>query len=128
MNADVLAHWRHADRFLASASALVEIGDPDSAASRAYYAAFHAVSALFAHEGQMFRKHEAVESAVHRDLVRAGRVPITFGEDYADLRQLRMRGDYAAGLPVDEAAARAGIERARRIVDSVRALLPATLF
>jgi hypothetical protein len=59
VNADVLAHWRHTDRFLASASALVEIGDPDSAASRAYYAAFHAVSALFAHEGQLFRKHEA---------------------------------------------------------------------
>ena len=128
MNADVLAHWRHTDRFLASASALVEIGDPDSAASRAYYAAFHAVSALFAHEGQLFRKHEAVESAVHRELVRAGRVPITFGEDYTDLRQLRMRGDYAAGLPVDEEAARAGIERARRIVDTVRAMLPAGLF
>lgn len=128
MNADVFAHWRHAERFLASASALVEMGDPDSSVSRAYYSAFHAVSALFAHEGQQFRKHEAVESAVHRELVRSGRVPITFGEDYTDLRQLRMRGDYAAGLPVDETAARTGVERARRIVDTVRALLPAGLF
>ena len=128
MNADVLAHWRHAERFLASASALIDMGDPDSAVSRAYYTAVHAVSALFAHEGQPFRKHEAVESAVHRDLVRAGRVPITFGEDYTDLRQLRMRGDYAAGLPVDVATARAGVERARRIVDTVRAMLPPELF
>ena len=41
----------------------------DSAASRAYYAAFYAVYALFALRDVVFRKHSAVESAVHRDLV-----------------------------------------------------------
>lgn len=115
---------RHAERFLASAVTLLEIGDPDSSVSRAYYAAFHAVSAVFAHEGRVFRKHEAVESAVHRDLVRAGRVPAQSGEDYTVLRQLRLRGDYAAGLPVDASAARAGIESAKRILQQVRGLLP----
>jgi len=33
---------------------------PDSAASRAYYAAFYAVSALFALRGVVYRKHSAV--------------------------------------------------------------------
>ncbi|MBI5362667.1 MAG: HEPN domain-containing protein [Planctomycetes bacterium] len=104
---------------------LLASGDPDSAASRAYYSAFHAVPTLFSVRGVLFRKHEAVEAAVHRDLVRAGIVPSRFGEDYAGLRQSRMRGDYAAGLPVDEIAAQDAIQRAGRILESVRALLPA---
>jgi len=47
--------------------------DPDAAAFRAYYAAFYAVSALLALEENLFTKHAAVESAVHRDLVKTGR-------------------------------------------------------
>ena len=46
------AEWQRARRTLASGSELWET-DPDSAASRAYYAAFHAVTALFALRGQI---------------------------------------------------------------------------
>ena len=45
---------------------------PDAAASRAYYAAFYAVSALLALGGRTFKKHSALEAAVHRDLVKPG--------------------------------------------------------
>jgi uncharacterized protein (UPF0332 family) len=38
---------------------------PDSSASRAYYAAFYAVSAHFAILGKSYTKHSAVETAVH---------------------------------------------------------------
>ena len=57
--------------------------DPDAAASRSYYAAFYAVSALFALEGKTFSRHSSLETAVHRDLVKAGRWPIELGEAYA---------------------------------------------
>jgi uncharacterized protein (UPF0332 family) len=60
--------WERARRALATARRDLP-ADPDAAASRAYYAAFYAVSALFAAEGKSFRKHSAVETAVHRDLV-----------------------------------------------------------
>ena len=79
MTDDAQSHWRLARRFLESARVLVDAKDPDSAASRAYYSAFHAVSAWFAVRGTLFRKHEAVESAVHRDLVRTGIVLQGFG-------------------------------------------------
>ena len=46
--------------------------DPDSAASRAYYAAFHALTALFALRGQSFSKHSAIRVALHRDLIKTG--------------------------------------------------------
>ncbi|MBI3923169.1 MAG: HEPN domain-containing protein [Armatimonadetes bacterium] len=60
--------WQRAQNALKSAEVLVGVSG-DDAASRAYYAAFHAVSALFATRGQVFSKHTAVRAAVHRDLV-----------------------------------------------------------
>ena len=38
--------------------------DADSAVSRAYYAAFHAVNALFSLRGQSFTKHYALRGAL----------------------------------------------------------------
>jgi uncharacterized protein (UPF0332 family) len=124
VTADVRYHWELARRFLNTARVDLDAGDPDSAASRSYYAAYHAVAAIFAAEGVVFRKHEAIESAVHRDLVRTGLLPTSFGKDYVDLRQLRMRGDYGAGLPVDRLSAEDAIQRATRIIESARSLRP----
>ena len=61
---------------------------PDSTASRAYYAAFYAVSALFALKDQTYSKHSAEESAVHRDLVKTGIWPKKYGRYYSDLVEL----------------------------------------
>lgn len=64
--------WDRALEAFRSARLLVAHGGFDSAASRSYYAAFHAVTALFAVEDRAFTKHSALEAAVHRDLVKAG--------------------------------------------------------
>jgi len=48
--------WDRAERALESARQLAET-DPDSAASRAYYAAFHALTALFGLRGQPMHRH-----------------------------------------------------------------------
>lgn len=48
--------------------------------SRAYYASFHAVSAMFAMQHKNFSKHTAVKAAVHRDLVNTGKWPKELGE------------------------------------------------
>ena len=63
--------WRRAENALNSAEALLMISG-DDAASRAYYAVFNAVSALFALHGTTFVKHSAVRAAVHRELVQKG--------------------------------------------------------
>ena len=49
--------WDRAVDALRDAHFLLANGGFDGAASRAYYAAFHAVTALFALEGQIFAKH-----------------------------------------------------------------------
>jgi uncharacterized protein (UPF0332 family) len=65
--------WERAIDALRDADLLLANGGFDGAASRAYYAAFHAVTALFALDGRIFTKHAALEAAVHRDLVKAGK-------------------------------------------------------
>lgn len=80
----------------------------DGAASWAYYAAFYAVCALFALKGKSFRKHTAVEAAVHRDLVHEGIWPESLGEGYSRLNDLREIGHYGGAKHVSaEDAARA---------------------
>jgi uncharacterized protein (UPF0332 family) len=69
---EALDYWARAAQALQTAESLID-RDPDASSSRAYYAAFYAVSALFALEQVSHTKHTAVERAVHRDLVKPGR-------------------------------------------------------
>jgi uncharacterized protein (UPF0332 family) len=48
------SEWQRAQRTIKTAAALIQ-SDPESAASRAYYAAFHALTALFALRGKSFK-------------------------------------------------------------------------
>ena len=75
--------WDRAIDACRDAQILLANGGFDGAASRAYYAAFHAVTALFALEGRTYTKHSAVEAAVHRDLVKVGRWPSEIGRDFS---------------------------------------------
>ena len=91
----------------------------DAAASRAYYAAFYAVSALFALEDKEFGKHSQVRAAVHRDLVKAGRWPTERGEDYSFLLRLRETGDYGGSQHVSADEATEAVATAKRITELV---------
>lgn len=93
--------------------------DADGAASRAYYAAFYAVSARFALEGKFFSKHSAVEATVHKELVRSGVWPKQLGATFSRLRQLRSRGDYGGNLRVSADDATEAVEMARRIIKAI---------
>lgn len=110
--------WRRAEEALRTAEADLAVSF-DAAASRAYYAAFYAVSALFALEGSEFVKHSAVHVAVHRDLVKSGRWPLALGKDYSRLLRLRETGDYGGGRHVQEKEAHDAVFTAKRIRDAV---------
>ncbi len=108
---------------LRAAEVLVDI-DPNSSASRAFYAAFQAVSALFLLEGRHFRKHSETRAAVHRDLVHAGRFDVNLGKAYDLLNAQRDVGDYSSAWQVTRDEAEQCVEAARQIVDAVNQLLP----
>lgn len=107
------SEWQRAHASLEAARKLTEL-DPDSSASRAYYAAFHAVTALFALREREFKKHTALRAAVHRDLVKTGEWRKALGADFDFLVELRQVGDYGGishATPEDASQALACAER-----------------
>jgi len=115
--------WRRAVDAIALAKAGVEIS-PDGAANRAYYAVFHAASALFAMEDRFFTRHSALESAIHRDLVHTGRWPKELGALYADLHKLRNIGDYGDLRHVSKEEAAQAVQGAIQILHAVHDVYP----
>jgi uncharacterized protein (UPF0332 family) len=116
--------WNRAIDALRDADLLLANGGFDGAASRAYYAAFHAVTALFALDGRIFTKHAGLEAAVHRDLVKDGKWPSELGRDFSFCVELRGVGDYGTEVRVDAKQATDAIASARRILVAVRDALP----
>ncbi len=120
---DAVWFWRHAQTALSAARRNLEI-DPSTASNRAYYAAFYAVSALFASEGRTYSRHSAIEAAVHRDLVNTGRWAEDLGAAYRELHGLRMAADYdVSTFPTAERAQQA-VQQAETIVEAVRTSCP----
>ena len=115
--------WERASRALAAADQIVET-DPDSAASRAYYAAFHAVTAVFGLRGQSFSKHTALRAAVHRELVRDEGWPTELGRWFDLLLAYRETGDYGGLVRVSAENARCAVGTARQVLEAVRQACP----
>lgn len=110
--------WGRAKAAWEAARATIHV-DPDSCASRAYYAAFYAVSARFSKSGRSFTKHSAVEAAVHRDLVNPDLWTPQLGQEYSRLVQARMVGDYGGGQHVSAKAAEELVALAARALHAV---------
>lgn len=111
--------WKRAQEALRTAKHDVSLSY-NAAASRAYYAAFYAASALFASEGQSFSKHTAVRAAVHRDLVNTGRWDVGRGEDYSMLLATREIADYGGMRTTTRDEAEMAIAAAERILKAVQ--------
>lgn len=118
MNIEAFDLWNRAKKALGAAQIIIH-EDPDSSASRAYYAAFHAVSAYFAFNGKTFTKHSALESAVHKDLVKPGLWPMDIGKNFSWLASTRSTGDYGGSMHVTEPDATLAVGKARQILEFV---------
>jgi uncharacterized protein (UPF0332 family) len=99
------------------------------ASSRAYYAAFHAVSAALLSRGETYSSHAQVLGAfnrrfVHRRFVHPGLFPKAFTAILTRLFEDRQIGDYDILPGVTEAEARQDVADAQRIIEAVRHFLP----
>ena len=81
-----------ADDALASAES--ELARHDFAVNRAYYACFYAASAILLAEGRKFVKHTGVRAALHRNLIKTGRLDAQWGKAYDRAFDLRQGADY----------------------------------
>ena len=91
----IIAHWlEKADEALEGAKCDFRDKRYSFAISRAYFGCFYAVTAVFLKEGEQFSKHTGVRSALHRLLVKTGRIPPNLGQLYDRLFENRHRADY----------------------------------
>ena len=108
---------------LAQRATLIQSRFFDSAASRSYYSAFYAATALLLAEGMEFGKHSAVIALVHQRLVRPGTLPIERGKDLSWLFQLRTVSDYGGASHVSQEDAERAILAAASFLVAARSLL-----
>jgi uncharacterized protein (UPF0332 family) len=104
---------------LHAASVLLAAGAHGDAASRAYYAAFHAVSALLLDSDKAYSSHAQVLGAFNRDFVHAGAFPREFSAILVRLFEDRQTGDYDPTTEITPAEAAADVSDAARIVEAV---------
>lgn len=123
---EVAAHWARADESLRAATAVLDDGFLDFAASRAYYAAFYAASGLLLQSGHEFRKHSAVIAAINTHFVATGKVKPTIGRSLRWLFELRGVGDYGVVLHVSEPDAVRAVAEARVIIEKLKKIATVT--
>ncbi len=120
---EIAANLERADASIKAARELISGGYYDFVASRAYYAAFYAATALLLGEGLDFGKHSGVIAAVHQKYVRAGRLEKKYGKDLNWLFELRGVGDYGVKIHVSNEEADKAIEVAEDFVEAVKLLM-----
>lgn len=109
----------HARSKLEAARVLLAARAPGDAASRAYYAAFHAVSAVLLAGGQAYSSHAQVLGAFNRDFVHPGTFPRDFTAILTRLFEDRQTGDYDPTASLDMDEAEHDVLDAQRILDAI---------
>ena len=104
---------------LAAAELLLREGASDDAASRAYYAAFHAITALHLLRGNTFASHGQVIGRFNKDFVKTGVFPPRFTKILARLFEDRQSADYDIRGAVTQEEARQDVNDSREIVRAI---------
>ena len=120
---EIAANLERAEKSLQAAKTLLSEGHFDFVASRAYYAALYAATAVLLAEGLEFRRHTGAISAIHQRFVKAGRLDERFGRDLNWLFELRGIGDYGETRHVPGEDATRAIEAAEAFLGAIEGLM-----
>lgn len=119
----VFAIIRKAQRKLDAAKRSFEHQDYEDAASRSYYAAFHAISAVLASKGLSFSSHMQTLSVFNREFIKTGLFPSDTFRKIQRLYDDRQLGDYDCTIDIDESTAQKDIQDADWLLESCRSFL-----
>jgi len=122
-SSEIAANLRRAEASIQAAEELAARGYYDFVASRAYYAAFYAATALLLSEELEFGKHSGVIASIHQRFVRTGKLDTKYGRDLNWLFELRSVGDYGATIHVSQQDAGKAIEVAEDFLKATMSLI-----
>ena len=120
---EMAANLERAEASIRAAKDLAVGGYYDFAASRAYYAAFYAATAVLLCEESEFSKHSGVIASIHREFVKTGRLDKRYGKDLNWLFELRGIGDYGATVHVSRRDAEKAIRVAEEFLRAIEGLI-----
>jgi uncharacterized protein (UPF0332 family) len=116
----VINYWRvQAREALESARSELAAERLGFAMNRAYYACFYIVSAFLLEENKKFVKHSGVRSALHRYLVKTGRLNAAWGKIYDRLFAGRQEADYQELVFLDRNDVTEAIHQAEEFVTEI---------
>jgi uncharacterized protein (UPF0332 family) len=121
---EVTANLKRAEESIQAAQLLYEAGHWDFAAARAYYAAFYAATAALLSEGKECRKHSSIIAAIHKFLVKTGKLDKEHGKNLNWLFELRSIVDYGDTRHVPQEDAARAISVTQAFVAAIKKLLP----
>lgn len=122
---EIAANLERSEASVAAAKELTSGGYHDFAASRAYYAAFYAATALLLGEELEFSKHSGVIAAIHQRFVRTGKLDEEYGKNLNWLFELRGVADYGVVIHVSRGDAEKAIGTAQEFLAAVKLLMEA---
>ncbi len=121
---EIAAHLERAEQSIQAARQLAAGGYDDFAASRAYYAAFYAATAMLLSEGLELSKHSAVIASIHQRFVKTGKLDKEQGKALNWLFELRGVGDYGGIAHVSRPEVEQAITAAEEFLEAIKTLLP----
>ena len=112
-----------AHRFLNQAQMVLDMQQWDLAANRYYYACFHAVQALFIHNGLASKTHSGMLSQFGLHFIKPGIIEDRLGGFLTRMEQMREKGDYNCLISINEEELNTIIEPARELVKVIEDLV-----
>ena len=89
----------------------------------AYFACFHAFSAVLLKEGRSFRRHKEVRSALHRDYIKTKKIGVEWGKHYDWLFDNRQKADYRPLVQFDPEQVEEIIKKSEEFVSEMKNLI-----
>ena len=120
---EIAANLERAEQSIQAARQLASGGYYDFAASRAYYAAFYAATAVLLSEGLELSKHSAVIASIHQRFVKTGKLSKEQGKTLNWLFELRSVGDYGGIAHVSRQQVEQAIQAAEEFLSAIKSLL-----
>ena len=77
-----------------SAEVLLNAGEYRGANNRAYYAIYHAISAIHALNGKSYKRHKDSLGNFNKEYIKMGIFPRTLGRRIAEAEEIRHASDY----------------------------------
>ena len=112
-----------ANRFLRQAEMVKELEQWDLAANRYYYACFHAVQALFIHNGLASKTHSGMLSQFGLHFIKTGIIEDRLGGFLTRMEQLREKGDYNCIFSINQEELSTIVEPAHELVKVITHLI-----